>query len=147
MKFIEGICEAVTRALGLSTLSPWGHNQQPVGPSPVEDSIHHLQTLFPSTPSKASEDGGFLGAYEKLPVGKEPAIALPPGPVFAPPNASPGFTCNYTKMKGWRHTGGSGQRNNWLEKSIGDDDSDGGLYNIFTNYDRFVPVGITRKVR
>ena len=71
---------------------------------------------------------------------------LPPGPIFAPPNASPGFRCDYSKMRGWRHAAGSSNRNAWLEKPIMDSDSTGGIYNIFTNYDQYAPIGITRKV-
>lgn len=148
MKFIEGLCEAVTRALGLSALSPWEHSQQPVGPSHVDEAHHALQTLFPADrlPANLQAEGVAL-PYEKLPGGQTPPIPLAPGPKFGPPNASPGFSCDYSAMKGWKHTAGNLDRNSWLEKPIGDDDSSGGIYNIFTNYDRFVPIGSTRKVR
>lgn len=151
MKFIEGLCETLTRALGLLALSPWNHDtnwQQPVGPSQAEEPPQTLETLFPVSPVRApSEEGGISLQYEKLPVGKPPKVTLPDGPIFAPPNARPGFLCNYTAMKGWRHTAGSGMRNAWLEKPIGDEDATGGIYNIFTDYDRFAPIGTIRKVR
>lgn len=50
-------------------------------------------------------------------------------------------------MRGWRHAAGSANRNAWIEKPIMDDDSTGGIYNIFTNYDQYAPQGITRQVR
>lgn len=149
MKFIEGLCEAVTRALGLSAFSPWSHSQQPVGPSQTEDAHISLQTLFPNSQDRLPghlQDEGITLPYEKLPGVPLPRRPLPPGPKFGPPNASPGFTCDYSAMRGWKHTASGINRNLWLEKPIGDDDSSGGIYNIFTNYDRFVPVGITRKV-
>ncbi|KAF7504966.1 hypothetical protein GJ744_001547 [Endocarpon pusillum] len=148
MRFIESLCETLTRALGLLSLSPWNQDtrlQQPVGPSQVQESPQALETLFPSTKPFNSQEGGISLQYEKLPGAKHPKVALPDGPIFAPPNASPGFVCNYTAMKGWRHTGGVGMRGAWLEKPIGDDDDTGGIYNIFTNYDRFAPIGTVRK--
>ena len=149
MRFIESLCETLTRALGLLTLSPWNQDtrlQQPVGPSQVQEPPQTLETLFPSTKPFNSQEGGISLQYEKLPVGKPPKVILPDGPIFYPPNASPGFLCNYTAMKGWRHTAGVGMRNAWLEKPIGDEDATGGIYNIFTNYDRFAPIGTVRKV-
>jgi hypothetical protein len=146
MKFIDSLCETLTRALGLLTLSPWNHDsnlQQAVGPSWGEHPPQALETLFPAFDQ---QEGGISLEYEKLPVGRPPKVELPKGPVFAPPNASPGFTCDYTAMKGWRHTAGPGMRNAWLEKPIGDDSATGGVYNIFTNYDRYAPIGTVRKV-
>ena len=56
------------------------------------------------------------------------------------------FVCDYTAMRGWRHTGGAYARGAWLEKEISGDDTTGGVYNIFTNYDQYSPIGIKRKV-
>jgi hypothetical protein len=159
MKFFEGLCETLTRALGLLALSPWTHDmnsQQPVGPSQVQEPPHTLETLFPTSPVRATgeasqlfdeQDSGISLQYQKLPAGKAPKVTLPDGPIFAPPNASPGFVCDYRAMKGWRHSGGGGARNAWLEKPIGDEDATGGVYNIRTNYDQYAPIGTTRKVR
>lgn len=158
MKFIEGICEALTRALGLSAISPWSHKtdlQQPVGPSQVEELPQAWETLFPASPVRGpseadtpfhEQEDGISLQFEKLPGGQPPKVTLPPGPVFAPPNANPGFYCNYTDMRGWGHTAGAGRRGAWLAKPIGDDDSTGGIFDIFTNYDQYAPRGIVRKV-
>lgn len=149
MRFLQGLCEALARALGLSALSPWNldtNSQQAVGPSRVGEPPQVLETLFPATKPFKQQEGGISLQYEKLPGGQPFKSTLPDGPVFAPPNASPGFYCNYTAMKGWRHTGGVGMRGAWLEKPIGDDDTTGGIYNIFTNYDQYAPIGVVRKV-
>lgn len=179
MKFIESICETVTRALGLSSLSPWANSpaQNPVHPhgtvaahgahgaektphgthfDKAPKGVDPNENWYPQLPAEnlfppnvdPFEDGarGVRLLEEKLPVGEPPKVELPPGPIFAPPNASPGFTCDYTKMKGWRHTAGSGMRGSWIERPISDYDATGGIYNIFTNFDRFAPVGIVRKV-
>lgn len=155
MKFFEGLCEIVTQALGLS--ASWGHGshlQQPVGPGPF-DAVqpiqgkqpfrvdgptppHLMESLFPTEKE--------IKANERLGNGAPPKGGpLPPGPIFAPPNSSPGFSCDYTAMRGWKHTGGVGMRSAWLEKPIMDSDSTGGIYNIFTNYDQYAPIGVTRK--
>jgi FtsP/CotA-like multicopper oxidase with cupredoxin domain len=147
MKFLEGLCEALTRALGLSAVSPWNHDtdsQQAIGPSQAQEPPHTVETLFPATPINEDDEGISL-QYQKLPQGKAPTVQLPDGPVFAPPNGSPGFFCDYRAMKGWKHTASRDNRGAWLEKPIGDDDSTGGIYNIHTNYDQYAPIGTTRK--
>ena len=133
---------------------------------PAQVQHHHagspkpLHTLFPDQedPFRTSRfhavDGGERGdsmkTNEKLPgFPQEPEddASLPPGPIFKPPNATPGFVCNYTAMRGWRHAAGGASKTAWLEKPIMDSDDTGGVYNIFTNYDQYAPVGITRQVR
>ena len=180
MKFIQGLCEAVTRALGLSALTPWDHDPQPqqlVGPhfgvKPIQGKEilqpgrhapkplktqppQPLETLFPSDPFRHASNNHRAPSGEreeeislqnqKLPVGQSPDTDLEPGPIFSPPNSSPGFLCDYTAMRGWKHVGGSTKRNNWLEKPIMDSDATGGIYNIFTNYDQYSPIGTLRQV-
>ena len=188
MKFIQALCETVTRALGLSTLSPWDQDisQQPVGAhfrvnkihgqetiqggahhTPVVNTrlaqpTHEAHSLFPTKdifandPFRAATDDHAAPGGEReasmqgysLPHSSfsKPDTRLPPGPVFAPPHASPGFVCDYSAMRGWRHAAGSSNRNAWLEKPIMDSDSTGGIFNIFTNYDQYAPRGITRQV-
>lgn len=149
MKFVQALCETITRALGLSALSPWAQDsklQQSVG-LPEGDIPRMSENLFPTkTSTNVKQDEGISLQYEKLPSGRRAKAALPDGPIFSPPNSSPGFLCDYTAMKGWRHTGGVGMRTSWLEKPIGDDDATGGIYNIFTNYDQYSPIGTVRKV-
>ena len=72
--------------------------------------------------------------------------ALGAGPIFKPPNSSPGFACDYSAMKGWRHTAGIGARTQWLSHSIDADYPMGGVYDIFTNYDLYTPIGVKRHV-
>jgi len=176
MKFFQGLCETITQALGLSAFSSWdqdtslrqplGHPYHAVKPiqgketlryePPQTHAIQALETLFPPNPSGASsdQDDSFNQREQeislqnqKLPVGKSPDSKLPPGPIFSPPNARTGFMCDYSAMRGWRHTAGNNMRANWLEKPIMDSDTTGGIYNIFTNYDQYAPIGTLRKVR
>ena len=139
MKLFESICETITRALGLSAFSIWSHEDLSQGalPTPATQGV-----AFPTS-------NGPPLAVETIPsVGPGKSEAkLPKGPVFSPPNSSPGFKCDYSAMEGWRHTAAAGSRTNWLEKTISDDDPTGGIYNIFTDYDYFTPKGITREVR
>lgn len=137
-----------------------GHDTQhtlkaEVRPTPVakpvkkHDAHHGLHPLFPNKHRNAAHGGDreLSIMNQKLPNGAEDQDKdLPPGPIFAPPNASPEFVCNYTAMRGWRHTAGGTARNQWLEKPIMDSDSTGGIYNIFTNYDQYAPIGTLRQV-
>lgn len=138
MKLFESICETITQALGLSAFSLWSHEglSQHAIPTPVAQGV-----ALPTS-------NGPPFAVETVPsVGPgKSEVKLPKGPVFSPPNSSPGFKCDYSAMKGWRHTAAAGSRTNWLEKPISDDDPTGGIYNIFTDYDHFTPKGITREV-
>ena len=199
MKFIQALCESVTRALGLSTLSGYddqtslhkpvdavGSARHPVnhikghhvlkgkaqqtsapkarlaGPS---ESLHtlfpdrsHSETLNSLFPDRSRKISGPHGGQredevslqrEKLPGfphEPEDESTLPPGPKFKPPNATPGFYCDYSAMRGWRHAAGGASKTAWLEKPIMDSDTTGGVYNIFTNYDQYAPIGTTRKV-
>ena len=138
MKFFDRICETLTRALGLTALSPWANDggfQRPLQTPVIQEA------LFPTSngPPLAAETLQSTHPWRPKP-------KLPPGLVFSPPNSSPGFTCNYSAMRGWKHTAASGNRISWLEKSISKDDPTGGIYNIFTDYDQYSPIGITRKV-
>ena len=175
MKFFDSVCETVTRALGLAALAGYDHEpNSPLKPQhtlknvhakeivrPVTKAVKPLHTLFPN----ANDNDPFHAASgrpapngereqeislqrQKLPVG-EPDFDdsdLPPGPVFMPPNASPGFKCDYSAMRGWSHTAGSITRSAWLEKPIMDTDETGGVYNIKTNYDQYAPIGTHRTV-
>lgn len=165
MKFVQGLCETVTRALGLSAFSSWDRDpaeQHRVGPhgiiQPVEAketspaTAHLAENLFPlpssarhGSPGDREEEISLL--HQRLPVGAMSEEDLPPGPIFSPPQSRQGFYCDYSAMKGWSHVAGSGNRNAWLEKPITGSDKTGGIYNIFTNYDDYAPIGTVRKVR
>ncbi|KAG8531800.1 uncharacterized protein KY384_003436 [Bacidia gigantensis] len=173
MKLLDSVCETLTRALGLSSLSPWGHdanNQQAVGPI-----IHNVGPGAGAKSSKAGHtntnyyeprlpgmegyklENKVLDKVEakattqqivdqtRLNVGRPPPEVLPPGPIFAPPNSNMDFICDYSAMRGWKHTAGPGKRNQWLEKPISESSPEGGVFDIFTDYDRFAPIGVTRK--
>ena len=129
MKFIDHLCDTLLRALGLAAFSPWDNGssmQQPMAGYPAHSA---LKTMSPSPKDSSSiiETGASVEQ-------------LGNGPIFSPPNSSPGFTCDYSAMKGWRHTASSRSRNQWLENP------NGGIYNIFTDYESSSPEGITRKV-
>ena len=136
MRLFEDLCETLTRALGLATLSPWGEQKMPQRPL--------MGTQAPSGSSPHA-----IVAETAAPVvdmAPPAATSLPKGPRFQPPNASPGFACDYSAMKGWRHTASAGSRTSWLEKPISADDPTGGIYDILTDYDEYWPTGVVRKV-
>ncbi|KAI9795000.1 MAG: hypothetical protein M1816_000020 [Peltula sp. TS41687] len=144
MGIFENICQTLTRALGLSALSPWGEStpQQPlpmdIAPAPAVHfpSEAHLPRLkVPKRENDViySEDYVYSNAQTE------------PGPIFHPPNASPGFNCDYSRMKGWSHSADSGARTNWLSHSADDDFPYGGTYDIHTNWGKYAPTGIVRK--
>lgn len=164
MRLFDSFCEALTRALGLSTLTSF----EPKAPSQTP-----LVRGRPLQADRVSVDRGDLGAdvitgrgYPKNPVywGEDApppedadleANALPqarrkksgpPGPKFAPPSASKGFVCDYSAMSGWKHVGNADARGIWLEKPIDPSDDTGGIYDVFTDFDFYWPTGVTRKV-
>lgn len=165
MKFFQRLCEAVTSALGLSKLSEWGqHDQHSIF---GDDAVPSMDMNIPSVQEARSspkmeyhaapaQDAGLINKMTTLfPAGMDvdlvhtlPPSAFPgdePGPIFKPPNASPGFLCDYSAMKGWKHAGGVGARGLWLNHPNDAKYPFGGVYDIFTDYDDFSPIGITRK--
>lgn len=143
MGFFESFCKTLTGALGLSALSQWGEipEQQPlsmdVAPGVRFPSDAHLPRLkVPKRPN----DVIFSEDYHHSERQTEP------GPIFHPPNASPGFDCDYSAMKGWRHSADAGARTQWLSHSADDDFPYGGTYDINTDWGKYAPTGITRKV-
>lgn len=144
MGFFESLCTTLTRALGLSALSPWGETsqQQPFS----MDMIPRVR--FPSDAHapllkvpKRDNDVIFSEDYVRF-----HAQRSGPGPIFHPPNASPNFMCDYSKMKGWKHAAHGGARTLWLTHPADTDYPYGGTYDIHTNHGKFAPTGITRKV-
>lgn len=166
MKFFQRLCEAVTSALGLSKFSDWGqHNQHSIfgGDAVPSVDVNFIPAAHDASPSRPLEyhaapaqDAGLINTMTKLfPAGQDLDLVhtIPPeafpgdeaGPIFKPPNASPGFVCDYTAMKGWKHAGGVGARGLWLNHPNDAKHPYGGVYDIFTDYDDFAPIGITRK--
>ena len=144
MKLFDRLCETLTSALGLSALGlPWSHDStsqqllsEDLEPSVVIEAKEPplaVETLSPTISQK--ED-----MYNFDP-------GLPKGPIFKPPNSSPDFTCDYSAMRGWKHTAGVGARTQWLERSNSPEYPDGGVFDIWTDYDSFWPTGTTRRVR
>jgi hypothetical protein len=132
MKLFERLCEVVTSALGLSKVSLWGqHNQYSImGDEPPLST--HLDTPIANDAGLVSDtephipvahDAGLLNYMDTLTSSQESDA----GPIFKPPNASPGFLCVYSAMKGWRHTGGIGARTQWLSHPIDAEHPMGGL--------------------
>ena len=64
------------------------------------------------------------------------------GPIFYPPggDSSDKFKCNYTNMIGYKPCSTSLDRKCWLRR-----DSDGHQFDIWTDYENEMPVGIERK--
>ena len=106
------------------------------------------QRLGSKEPALPTSNGPPLAVeiVSKIGLGRSKA-KLPKGPVSSPLSLSPGFKCDYSAMEGWRHIAAAGSRSIWLEKTISDDDSTGGDYNIFTDYDDFAPRGMRCEVR
>ena len=135
MRFFDNLCDTLLRALGLAALSPWDNGssmQQPMAGNPAHST---LKAISPSTklPSPIVKTGA-------------PVEQLRKGPIFSPPNSSPDFACDYSAMKGWRHTASSASRNQWLEHPVTSEEPTAGVYDIFTDYESSWPEGITRKV-
>ena len=63
------------------------------------------------------------------------------GPRFEPPGGylDGDFVCKYPKMVGWESCSTPTDRKCWLRRI-----SDGKQYDIFTNYENEVPLGVTR---
>ena len=160
MKFFDRLGEILTRALGLTSLSPWTDEPSSQRPLALAD-VGELYPIVDTPPMTQAVPAVSTSTIDEpsVAVGTQPThIAkvvniknnddnVPNGPVFAPPNSSPGFVCDYSAMKGWRHAGSSGSRTSWLEKPISENDPTGGVFNIFTNYEAYHPIGITRRVR
>lgn len=174
MRFFNSLCETLTRALGLSALSPWEQQNPAAGPiqTPLSrgGSVPGSRVEEPRIegPQPSEILGGSLPASKQVywgeDVGKpneepwlnafgvpaEPHIPkepdLPPGPVFKPSSSSKNFKCDYSAMRGWRHVGNSDVREAWLERPIDSKDATGGIYDVFTDVDLYWPTGIVRKV-
>lgn len=143
MGFFNRLCETLTRAVGLSALSPWADSsqQKPLAADAVSAvRLPGHDHLPPLKGPKLDNDIIFYEDYVHT------EKQTQPGPVFRPPNGSPGFMCDYSKMKGWRHSGDAGARNHWLTHPADGDYPYGGVYDINTNYYHYAPTGITRKV-
>ncbi|GAB7354000.1 hypothetical protein MBLNU459_g4593t2 [Dothideomycetes sp. NU459] len=65
------------------------------------------------------------------------------GVVFAPQNATAGFTCQYPSLTGWNACNSPDDRQCWLDNPS----QESGLnqYNITTDYEQFTPPGIQRE--
>lgn len=116
----------VTQILSIITFQPFeqydasqipvvGHELAPTG------SLDLASSSSPPTPSK-------------------PVVTLPAGPTFAPPGAAnTNFTCDYSKMVGWRNCSTAEDRSCWLRHP------DIGQFDIETNYEQLRPQGVLRK--
>ncbi|KAL9622799.1 MAG: hypothetical protein Q9160_002918 [Pyrenula sp. 1 TL-2023] len=64
------------------------------------------------------------------------------GPRFHPPGAprSDSFQCEYPDMVGWEPCSSKSNRKCWLRRTL-----DGKQFDIYTNYEKETPIGITRK--
>ena len=143
MKLFDRLCETLTRALGLSALAmPW--NDGTTSQHPLSDDLGlSIDTdakqppLAIETVSPTSSSGEAMSRFDPN---------LPEGPIFKPPNSSQNFTCNYSAMRGWKHTAAAGARTQWLERTNSPEHPLGGVFDIWTDYDAFWPTGTTRQV-
>ena len=157
MKFFDRLCETVISALGLSNVLQWDRPDQHPMPGAVIHSSLEVDTptaqdgVLVDIPAPqetgridtpAAQDTGLIYYLDTPPKTRSPDA----GPIFKPPDAQDGFVCDYSAMTGWQHTGGVGARTQWLSHPIDDKHPTGGVYDIFTNYDLYTPIGKTRKV-
>ena len=145
MGFFNSLCETLTGALGLSTVSQWGATppQQPLALDVVRNVRSPSGGHVPSLKAPKRDNDVI---YSEDYVYSNRHHGAPAGPIFHPPNASPNFKCNYSAMRGWKHSASSGSRTQWLSHAADSDFPYGGTYDIDTDYNKFAPTGITRKV-
>lgn len=69
-----------------------------------------------------------------------PSIQPTKGPGFHPPGGfADDFGCQYPSMVGWESCSTPTDRKCWLKRT-----SDGKQFDIFTNYEEEMPIGVTR---
>lgn len=124
MYFVERLWAVVASVLSIASLSPI---QDAVLDS--SDLQFPLHVPSPTTLLIASPTSTFV----------EPTDA--PGPIFVPPGTDPStqFTCNYTAMRGWESCSTERNRQCWLRQK-----STGKRFDLFTNYEEEMPVGVDR---
>ena len=92
--------------------------------SPVQDAVDNQRIL--QIPSEVAPD--LIG-------GKRPK-----GPKFSPPGGiADDFKCEYPQMVGWEMCSTPSDRKCWLRRT-----SDNAQYDVFTNYENEMPIGVTR---
>ena len=139
MKLFERVCETLTRALSLSVLAlPSTHGK--TSQQPMHEALGQLGTMNDMEASLSVKGA----SRHRLQHHDDPD--LPEGPIFKPPNSSENFTCDYRKMRGWKHTAVAGARTQWLETANSRQYPNGGVFDIWTDYDAFWPTGTIRKV-
>jgi hypothetical protein len=111
MKLFDSFCAALVHLLSVLTFS--NHNEDGIGQIPL--------LADESTSIKAAN-----------------------GPVFRPPGRTPGgvgdkFTCDYSRMSGWRECSTPEDRTCWLKNDKGE------KFDIYTDYEKVKPEGILRK--
>lgn len=122
MQLVSRLWAIVTTVLRIGSLSPV-----------PDDSIGSLSVQIPfrvepstSSTLNSPKDGASIA---------EDAA----GPIFIPPGTNTGFTCDYSAMKGWETCTTERDRQCWLRRRI-----DGKRFDVFTNYEEEMPVGIDR---
>lgn len=143
MKIFDRLYETLTRALGLSALAlPW--NDGATSQHPLSEDLGPSITMeIDEAPLAVEKVSSTRFQNEDM---SDFVPEFSDGPIFKPPNSSPNFTCDYSAMKGWKHTAGPGARTQWLERANSPEHPDGGVFDIWTDYEAFRPIGTIRQV-
>ena len=128
MHIVERLWAGLTSIFSIVTLSPF---QDGVG---LQSPLRIPSDLTPYSSSPATEASSPIP--DVVPVNDEGK-----GPRFPPPGGSKDypFDCEYPSMHGWEKCSTPSDRKCWLRRI-----SDGKQYDIFTNYEDDMPIGITR---
>lgn len=116
----------VTQLLSIITFQPFEQDGTPQVPI-IDHDLEPTRTFA-------------LASSSSQPSPSKPVVTLSAGPTFTPPGAADtNFTCDYSKMVGWRTCSTSEDRSCWLRHP------DIGQFDIETNYEQLRPQGVLRK--
>lgn len=86
------------------------------------------------------DGGGFERDGSQLPLSSDPSG----GVIIHPEHASPGFTCSYPSLEGWKSCNSPDDRSCWLKDSRANQPYFS-QYDIHTDYETVWPQGVTRE--
>ena len=134
MHLAERLWATVTSLLSIVTLSP-------LPDSP--EAQHPLQIHAELVPiAEVNDPSALIEPVEvHVPLADIPVAEIETGPSFHPPGHSSNdkFQCHYPDMVGWEPCSTPENRQCWLRNKVTWEQ-----YDLYTNYEEYAPVGITR---